>query len=123
MSELKPCPFCGDTDVAVEQPGASRQSCIVVCTNCGVRLESNETGWGKWWNTRVGDAWISVDERLPEERVHVWVYVNLPSYTKPYQAEAYYFDGDWELTESKSWVIGKRVTHWMPLPEAPKEAT
>ena len=114
MSELKPCPFCGDTDVAVEQPGASRQSCIVVCTNCGVRLESNETGWGKWWNTRVGDAWISVDDLMPKERQSILIHTDTGLVTG-----AYLFDGDWKC-DLGPWIIGKHTTHWMPLPDPPE---
>lgn len=54
-------------------------------------------------------GWISVKERLPEERELVFVY-----------------DTD---TECVRWAIynstaeiwtSKRFTHWMPLPEAPK---
>ena len=49
--KLKPCPFC-DGDADVERIGTSRVSCIVVCTECGCRLESNEIGYGDWWNER-----------------------------------------------------------------------
>lgn len=61
---------------------------------------------------RKHSEWISVDERLPDENVRVLVYINSErSYTK--------IDTD-RLKESK-WVRWyKDVTHWMPLPEAPK---
>lgn len=60
------------------------------------------------WGYRK-QGWISIDERLPEERELVFVY-----------------DTD---TECVRWAIynstaeiwtSKRFTHWMPLPEAPK---
>lgn len=51
--KLKPCPFCGG-EAEFERLGTNRQSCIVCCTNCGARLESNETfSSGESWNTRV----------------------------------------------------------------------
>lgn len=53
MIELKPCPFCGCKDIEIERVGTSRASCIVVCTECGCKLESNETGAGMLWNTRA----------------------------------------------------------------------
>ena len=53
--DLAPCPFCGG-EPAVERPGTARQSCIVACTNCGGRLESNEIGSGHHWNRRAADA-------------------------------------------------------------------
>ena len=53
VSELKPCPFCGCVDIEIERVGTVRASCIVVCTECGCKLESNETGSGRFWNTRA----------------------------------------------------------------------
>ena len=56
--------------------------------------------------------WISVDERLPEEDVRVLVYINSErSYTKIDTDRM--VDGEWVR-----W--SKDITHWMPLPEAPK---
>lgn len=51
---LKPCPFCGG-DAEFERHGTTRQSCIIVCDNCGCTLETGETGehCGDLWNTRV----------------------------------------------------------------------
>lgn len=51
MKELKPCPFCGGK-AEVERRGNSRVSCIVVCSDCGCRLEINENGAGEHWNNR-----------------------------------------------------------------------
>lgn len=52
---LLPCPFCGH-DAEVEREGTGRQSCIVACTWCGCRLESNESGAGAAWNEREEPA-------------------------------------------------------------------
>jgi len=55
--------------------------------------------------------WISVDERLPEDRVSVLVW-NKDSVEIGFMSK-----GKWQ-----SWVEFYRgVTHWMPLPEAPNE--
>ena len=59
------------------------------------------------------DEWISVDERLPENdaRVLVYMHENRMSYTR--------IDTD-RMVQGK-WVRWETcVTHWMPLPEAPK---
>ena len=56
--------------------------------------------------------WIPVEERLPEERVSV-----ICSHERTNAVEmAYYVDGHW-------WQDGRIVivTHWMPLPDPPKE--
>lgn len=63
--------------------------------------------------------WISVEDRLPEPLEYVLVY--MPG-EKPFQTvrEAY-------LGQSGRWFAGfydrdqSEVTHWMPMPEPPKE--
>jgi len=57
--------------------------------------------------------WISVEDRLPENdnRVLVYMHENRMSYTKI----------DTDRIVSGKWVRwGDTVTHWMPLPDAPK---
>ena len=62
--------------------------------------------------------WISVDERLPEEKVNCLVH-----YKHTYCDN----DGYWAIGVSfydgNEFHIGLeyKVTHWMPLPEAPKK--
>jgi len=50
--ELDPCPFCGG-DAEIERFGNNRQSTIYACSECGCRLETNETfNFGNRWNER-----------------------------------------------------------------------
>ena len=51
--KLKPCPFCGGTDIEVQRAGTSRQSCIVACEQGGALIESTEIGYGGSWNDRA----------------------------------------------------------------------
>jgi Lar family restriction alleviation protein len=55
--KLKPCPFCGGA-AEFERTGTRRQSCIVVCTECGVRHESSDEllHSGSSWNYRVRET-------------------------------------------------------------------
>ena len=72
-------------------------------------------------DNNVGDkltptAWIPVTERLPEYGQTVVVRVHFP------------FDGDARMAvttydQHYNPHFWKRVTHWMPLPEPPKEPT
>ena len=57
MSKLLPCPFCG-SDAEFERLGTGRCSSIVVCTECGCRVESNEVDDfnGDHWNRRVTEV-------------------------------------------------------------------
>ena len=57
--------------------------------------------------------WISVDDRLPENGIDVLVYVRDGTIDTAY----YSLCGYWECYTSMS----NAVSHWMPLPKAPKE--
>lgn len=50
-----PCPFCGGAP-EVERYGTARQTCVVVCQDCGCTLESNEQGAFWLWNKRIINA-------------------------------------------------------------------
>lgn len=60
------------------------------------------------------DGWIKCSERMPPSSDPVWAYAQ-PSFE--YAVEAYW-DGDWyrTLTDEPE----HSITHWMPLPAAPK---
>ena len=60
--------------------------------------------------------WISVDEALPEEDTRVLVYLNI----QKTDANIYtFFDTD-RILDGK-WIRWRGyISHWMPLPEAPK---
>lgn len=61
---------------------------------------------------RKQSGWISVDERLPEYDERVLVYLDSKrSYTK--------IDTD-RIVRGRGVRWGNDITHWMPLPEAPK---
>lgn len=72
-------------------------------------------------DTRV-PRWISVEERLPEQ----WRYndedrtlINYLVYMPEYGVDV----GNW-INDAKMWLVmglPAKVTHWMPLPEPPKE--
>lgn len=59
--------------------------------------------------------WISVKERLPDE---VDTYLVYGRYGIEFAL--YYGDGEWLTCEDLT-NITRFVTHWMPLPEPPKE--
>lgn len=54
IAALLPCPFCGHEHPEFERMGDRRQSCIVICGNCGARHESGDEGSrnGSSWNQR-----------------------------------------------------------------------
>ena len=77
------------------------------CHRCKEARALIEAGYHK----RI--EWISVEDRLPKEgaRVLVWLKGDGSNYTSI----------DTDRLSLKKWVRwGRLVTHWMPLPEAPK---
>ena len=75
--------------------------------------------------------WISVNERLPELYQNVLVHYNDLHCVEPHNfAVAYRQNGTdefipgkhiWHVDSSPLELDGSDVTHWMPLPEPPKE--
>lgn len=60
------------------------------------------------------NGWISVEDSLPEEGKSVLVH-----YVDGWMPVAHLLNGKWYQSGGEtSWLS---VTHWMPLPEAPKE--
>ena len=63
--------------------------------------------------------WISVEDRLPRTNVGVLVYA--PRLKNIFEA-FYRADGKWEIFSYRAGeILNDKVTHWMPLPESPKE--
>jgi len=67
------------------------------------------------------DGWIAVSERLPEDDTLVCVFCNgQVSYGKHYKNSVkWILEGQYEFGEWSG--AYHTVTHWRPLPEAPKE--
>ena len=69
------------------------------------------------------DGWISCSERMPNDKQYVWCWGKSYGWTECDTFEGYY---DW--SRNKWWAVtdngeepASKVTHWMPLPEPPKE--
>lgn len=69
------------------------------------------------------DSWISCSERMPNDKQYVWCWGKSYGWTECNTFEGYY---DW--SRNKWWAVtddgeepASKVTHWMPLPEPPKE--
>lgn len=69
--------------------------------------------------------WIPVEERLPEESDGMMLFTNGKSVTSGYRNHMFRISGEEGIYAPAIRKGGgyMRVTHWMPLPEAPKEET
>ena len=66
--------------------------------------------------------WIPVTERMPQNYISVLVYIPTAE-PLPMVHEAYIGDdGEWHSSNFYE-IENEDVTHWMPLPEPPKEGT
>ena len=84
--------------------------------DCGDRLKLDALAYIRQLED-VQPKWISVEERLPEDRVDVIVYTNLCG---GYTDYAYYrYDRCAWFKNCIQQIYN--VTYWMPLPETPKE--
>ena len=72
----------------------------------------------------IPSRWIPVEERLPESDDNVLVIVNgeckTMTFEEAYMLASYYPGEGWIVEEYEDWE-NPVVTHWMPLPEPPKE--
>jgi hypothetical protein len=71
--------------------------------------------------TMTESRWIPVSERLPDTFGTFIVAVRIPTRKRTYSDSADFDPFTKKWTPSLYWGKGMNVTHWMPLPEPPKE--
>ena len=73
----------------------------------------------------VQQAWISVEDRLPEKYEEVLVFALYGRSWRPMIGWLgdFFEDKEWHVLTSQGEFCPSDVTHWMPLPEPPKEET
>jgi hypothetical protein len=132
MSELKKCPFCGDTpEVRSVIPNSfhyrrQQRKVYFVAHRCSVLRErevmtkdfDTEEEAAATWNRR-SDGWISVNE-LPKKTGYYLTCRKRGVNDDGIIRGLLYFDGECFTYHNNIATYG--VTHWMPLPESPEEA-
>lgn len=113
MSDLKPCPFCGNTDIEWQE---SHVGFSIECYKCDFHIGGDLTleAVTKQWNTRAS-GWISVDERLPEKNGQYLVKIQ----KTPFNPCGISLDSFSKVVHpyfSSERISRQKVTHWMPLP-------
>ena len=127
--QIKPCPFCGCIPEIKESCvnfGEYSINGFKVSCECGVETRTKiydydghseielKTKVIDIWNKRA-DGWISVKDRLPKPNTGKTfiVYINEASIqTSWYSQDEDFLTPEFDYTD---------VTHWMPLPKAPKK--
>ena len=132
---LLPCPFCGSTDIADEDCSTMQTNGTrLACNECGAMVE----GYGgstctaratAKWNARTGLAWISCADRLPPDLEAVLcACTDTDDGLGPAVYAGFRANGHW-ISQDKNGLgdpldndIAFPVSHWMPLPSAPRTA-
>ena len=75
----------------------------------------------KWADNNPKSPWISVEERLPEPEKEVIIldgrkHIDIDHLTD--DGEDNYF---WWKSDDTIWCEDDEITHWMPIPQLPKE--
>ena len=134
MSELKACPFCGKEMQKYDNCGDEN---TVWCANCGAvgPNELTPTRAIEFWNMRRPEdalraenkrlqalepslEWVSVKDKLPEDGKRVIMFATDIVTIGTHNAKVPQWSGDGAYYHG-GWY--DMVTHWMPLPPAPKE--
>lgn len=119
MNDLKLCPFCARV-AASSYVGVSDEQKAYYgneefgCIECDVWFETK-----KEWNNRASN-WISVEDRLPNNEQNVLFFCILNARLKVMTGEFInVFGGRFSVKPGINYGVGE-ISHWQPLPEAPK---
>ena len=146
MSEIKPCPFCGEVPKITGDPDSEEyirgySMGFIECRNDSCPMLGNfimaptqKEATAVWNNRPIEDAlrariaeleaklrWIPVSERLPKFGVSVLFYDSFLNIRhKGFLQED---NSQWRTDEGLFYYSDrcKHITHWMPLPEPPEE--
>ena len=86
------------------------------CLDCDRVVNTAQFGAIRSNSEQLDDGWISVKAKLPTE--HVWIEIGSSIEKKTWRG--IYMDGKF-LEPDLGYKEITNVTHWMPLPEPPKE--
>ena len=135
----KDCEFCNDIDGCVHRQkeiiadrlianGVTVQENVKMSDELLKQLKNAPiTTWKEEPSIETVQEWISVKDRLPDNKEHDWVlaqvvedngYMHIPKVMEYRQSKKDWFE------ETYGWLSEHNglftVTHWMPLPEPPK---
>jgi len=120
MSDLKPCPFCGEGVVFIRNDYMEHLK-WVECSSCGSSSDTHRDSVEvvNKWNTRP-NTWISCSDRLPE--------------LGDYSVLGFWQHGGWDMIHVEDyfgditdgfnnkgeqlytkWYQSQCITHWMPI--------
>jgi hypothetical protein len=139
MEELKPCPFCGNTELKIkvykkDDVNFFSDKYAVQCEysgsdfGCGAegQINKHKDIAIDCWNTRKQPLieWVSVEDRFPEIKDD-----SVLAYFKNGSIETVHIEDNFkDITAGfdatgkqlyTKWYKNANITHWMPLPEPP----
>lgn len=101
--------ICREWYVAFSRMGKHKEKCVLELLDAADTIEALKAAHPKW---------ISVKEKLPENDDNYLVFT---SDKNEAEIATYYGDGEWLTLDLTN--LTPLVTHWMPIPQMPKEDT
>ena len=120
MSDLKPCPFCGNDALSIDS--SYFRDTLIYCCECDMyftldSFKATREDVFETWNTRAEPKWIPVTEALPEDMDRILATIVRPNGEKRVRSGDY-FRGYFMMDNGDTWnETDKEVIAWMPLPE------
>lgn len=118
----KTCDLYGDTcctDTLMKQAADAIVELSVLCASQSKDCSEAIAKYIELWKRQPN--WIPVTERLPETHGHYLGHIVTGEFGQVSWEQIVFFDGHIFLWEHNSEEWHEEVTHWMPLPEPPKE--
>ena len=119
MSDLKPCPFCGNDALSIDS--SYFRDTLIYCCECDMyftldSFKATREDVFETWNTRAERKWIPVSEALPDTNNDVLLQFSSN------MGVGYFEDGYWCIVTGEDLYCGldddeEKPIAWMPLPE------
>ena len=107
----------------MEMPKTEEESKLLILTPDGVTWLTQLGLGNQKFDTIEVPGWIPVTERLPKEKGDYLVVFDCGHGAKVHEAFFYKYFDSWEWYDPVEEYQRYDVTHWMLLPEPPKEET
>ena len=120
MTDMKPCPFCGNDALSIDS--SYFRDTLIYCCECDMyftldSFKATREDVFEAWNTRAEWKWIPVSEALPEDMDRLLATIVRSDGSKRVRS-GHYYKGLFSMDNGDVWnETDKEILAWMPLVE------